>query len=393
MMRTVLLIAWIVIGPIAFGQEAAEPIVLGERFTIESQILSETRPIFVATPPSYEGNTQRYGVAYVLDAEFNFHHAVTTARFLGEFGSQSIPPLLVVGIGNTNRMRDMTPPSEAQENSLVAQGGADRFLQFIADELSPWVDERYRTNDHSLLIGHSLGGLVAIYSLVSRTASFDSYLAIDPSLNWNDQELVRRADTLLDSDLNATSSLFIASSNFDDPAAVGIRNFVDLLDTHAPKGLRWAMAPMSQETHETIPLPGVYQGLRWLFSGWNIEAEAEATFSDAPADEIFEDIDAMYRSSGAQFGTERIAPYSVFESLLAYLAESGRIDEAAALTLDYSERYPLPLVPNVISGIAQLFVQDGNEDAAREYLLAVLDLYPDNQTATQALRDLGFNLP
>ncbi len=389
--RPAILFGCLLVAGSSFGQDSRQPIVIGETSTIESRILGEPRPVYVATPPSYDEGTQRYGVVYVLDGDTQFHHTVASAQFLGNFANQSIPPLLVVGIGNTNRMRDMTPPSELQEDPFLAQGGADQFLRFIVEELKPWIDENYRTGEYSVLVGHSLSGLFALYTFISRPDIFDSYLVIDPSLNWNNQTLVEQAASFMESDPELDTSLYLSVSSEEGPEFEGVRRFIGVLNS--PSGLRSLLAPIVAESHDSIPLPGIYQGLQWIFSAWSIENEAETLFSDAPSEEIFGDIDDLYRQSGEQFGLVRETPYLVFESLLGYLAENDRLDEAAELTLRYSDRYPLPLVPNVIAGIAQMFIDSGDEEAAVSYLSNVLEIYPGNETAQGALIDMGLDLP
>jgi predicted alpha/beta superfamily hydrolase len=90
-----ILLASILLAASVAGQETSEPIVIGERVDIESQILNETRRIYVATPPSYDEGTASYGVLYVLDGEGHFRHTVGTTQFLGGPFTQTIPPLLV----------------------------------------------------------------------------------------------------------------------------------------------------------------------------------------------------------------------------------------------------------------------------------------------------------
>lgn len=375
-------------GPI-LAQDASQPIVIGEMATIESRALNETRQVYVASPPAYEDSDERYGVLYVLDGDWQFHHAVASAQFLGSFANQMIPPMLVVGIGNTNRMRDMTPPSEAQENPLLAQGGADRFLEFVAEELKPWVDARHRTSGYSVLIGHSLGGLFTAYAIVNRPEAFDGYLMIDPSLNWNGQSLVEQAATFAAREPDLNASVYMAVSSDAGREIDVARRFAGILDASTSTGFRLTFAPLPEESHDSVPLLGTYHGLQWIFSSWDVEEQAKAMFSDAPSEEIFEELDALYRRSGEQYGLARETPYLMFESLLAYLADNDRLDEAAELTLRHSNRYPLHLVPNVIAGIAQLFVDNDDEGAAIAYLSAVLDIYPGNETAREALMELG----
>jgi len=389
--RNGLLLGFTLLAAPGFPQEARRPLVIGETAVVESRVLDESREVLVAVPPSLGREGQRLGVVYVLDGESQFQHTAATAAFLGGFASQRIPPLLVVGISNTDRIRDLTPPAGTTENTFLNQGGADRLLGFIVDELKPWVEARYPTSDYRVLIGHSLGGLFAAYTLVTRPDAFDSYLLVDPSLNWNGRALLEQAEVQRNALAAPGAAVYLSVSDDQGPEFDAVRRLAELLDLQIPGRLRWTLEPIADESHDSIPLPAVYRGLQWIFADWNIDDRAEAAFGNAPGQDILEHMDEMYRRSGEQFGLERETPYLVFESLLAYLAENGRLDEAAELSLRHSDRYPLPLVPNVIAGIARRFVDDGDPEAAIDYLSAVLDLYPGNETARQALMDLGFD--
>lgn len=392
-LRRGLLLSCIFTAASVFGQEASQPIVIGESSAIESGILNETRRIYVGKPPSYDRGTDSYGVVYVLDGEAHFRHVVGTTQFLAEGVNQKIPSLLVVAIGNTDRMRDMTPLSQVERemDTFRTHGGADQFRGFILEELKPWVDEHYRTNGYSALIGHSLSGLFALQAFITQPDTFDSYIVIDPSLWWNDQALVRQAEAFISSDPEINASLYLSVSSEEAPDLEGVRNFVRLLEAKTPDGLRWDLNSIVTESHETIPLVGIYQGLQWLFASWDIEEDAEALFGDAPGQEILEEIDDLYRSSGEELGFERKTPYAVFESLLNHLILNGRLDEAAALSLRHPDRYPLP--PYVISGVAAMFIASGNEDAATNYLLTVLETFPGNEAARRTLAEMEVDSP
>ena len=149
--------------------------------------MNERRPLFISKPAGYEQGTERYPVLYLLDGETHFHHATGIARFLAESGR--IPALLVVGVASTNRNRDLTPPSQAGNDLRFSPGGggADAFLRFLSEELIPYVEANYRTRSYRILVGHSFGGLFAVYALTTRPRVFNAYIAISPSLHWNNQ--------------------------------------------------------------------------------------------------------------------------------------------------------------------------------------------------------------
>ncbi len=152
----------------------------------------------IYTPPHYARSNQHYPVLYLLDAEAQFYQAAATLQFLGSDNGR-IPEMILVGITNTRRIRDLTPTTQdpEQRKHHPDAGGADAFLKFLTDELTPWVNARYRTQPYRILVGHSLGGLFAVHALLVRPDSFQAYLAVSPSLWWDAQATVTEAKTAL----------------------------------------------------------------------------------------------------------------------------------------------------------------------------------------------------
>ena len=154
---------------------------LGERRELYSDVLDESRDIIVGLPAGYEGSDETYSVVYVLDGPGHFHHTTGTARFLAR--NDRMPGVIVVAIPNTDRTRDLTPPTQVDSlGAFPTAGGADNFLEFISGELKPYIEENYRTRPYSILIGHSFGGLLVNHALVHRPEVFNAYVSISPSL-------------------------------------------------------------------------------------------------------------------------------------------------------------------------------------------------------------------
>src|ERR1700730_10304897 len=85
------------------------------------------------------------------------------------------------------RVRDFTPTKTSE---AANSGGAAAFLDFLEYELIPFVDRTYRTipSDRGLL-GHSHGGLFAIYALEQQPALFQRIVAASPALSWDNRLL------------------------------------------------------------------------------------------------------------------------------------------------------------------------------------------------------------
>ena len=145
---------------------AAEPITIGETVTIRSDIMDEERTLLVSTPPGYEQSGQSYPVLYMTDGDTHLTHTRGTVDFLVRNGL--MPPVIIVGVTNTDRTRDLSPTNATTTNDdgtvreFPTSGGASNFLDFFERELSPYIDSHYRTLPYRLFSGHSFGGLFAL---------------------------------------------------------------------------------------------------------------------------------------------------------------------------------------------------------------------------------------
>jgi len=172
---------------------ASEPVPPHQTFTVDSRVLGETRRINLYTPPGYERSRDaRYPVLYMPDGgmEEDFPHVANDVDVAIRAGEMR--PVIVVGIENTERRRDMTGPTEVEEDRKIAPrvGGSAAFRAFIRDELMPEIGRRVRGNGQTAIVGESLAGLFVVETFLLEPALFDTYIALSPSLWWNAQALV-----------------------------------------------------------------------------------------------------------------------------------------------------------------------------------------------------------
>ena len=245
--------------------EKAAPLAVGETFTINSKILGETRRINVYMPPGYEESAgRRFPVLYMPDGGIaeDFLHVAGLVQV--SVGNGTMRPFLLVGIENTQRRRDMTGPTENESDKKIAPrvGGSEAFRRFIRDELMPRVKARYRTTDETAIVGESLAGLFVVETFLLEPEMFDTYIAFDPSLWWNNQKLVGEAGERLRARPKAGKTLYLASS--DDDREVTQR-FADVLGKQAPAGLNWHYEKMPEEKHSTIYHPAALKAFRAVF--------------------------------------------------------------------------------------------------------------------------------
>lgn len=241
---------------------AIRPLTIGDTFTIQSKILHETRRINVYRPPGFEKAT--LPVMYMPDGGIaeDFLHVAGLIE-VGA-GNGTMRPFLLVGIENTQRRRDMTGPTDNAEDKKIAPkvGESAAFRRFIRDELMPQIRTRYRTTGETAIVGESLAGLFVVETLFKEPDLFDTYIAFDPSLWWNNAKILTEAAERLPSVTTKQKTLYFAGS-----ADMGdlTQRFADVLTKNAPPNLHWHFENMPQERHATIYHPAALTAFRALF--------------------------------------------------------------------------------------------------------------------------------
>ena len=220
----------------------------------------------VYVPADYKTTQTKYSVIYLLDGPDHFHHMTGIVRFLAQEGV--IPDMIVVAVANTNRTRDLTPKTDSSDVEFSKSGGADRFLQFLTEELMPYVQKNYRTDPYKILIGHSFGGLFAIHTMLNNPDAFNAYIAVSPSLWWNQWEEVKHAESFLKAHPDFKKSLYVTLGHEGDQMQNPMDSFVTVLKNYAPPGFLWKYNSMNKENHSTTPHRSIYDGLEWMYEGW-----------------------------------------------------------------------------------------------------------------------------
>jgi uncharacterized protein len=245
---------------------APEPLVMGESFTIESRIMGEARRLNVFLPTVYGQRIDNpLPVLYMLDGgvDEDFLHIAGLVQILVSDGSMR--PFLLVGIKNTSRRRDLTGPTSSAEDQKIAPvvGGSAAFRRFVKEEAMPAVKARYRTTDEAAIIGESLAGLFVLETFVLGPDMFSSYIAIDPSLWWNNAGLLKSTGDRLDTAPGDRKSVFLASSK---DAADLTAQLATVFDARRAGGINFHYAALTGETHATVYHPAALLALRTVFA-------------------------------------------------------------------------------------------------------------------------------
>jgi predicted alpha/beta superfamily hydrolase len=283
--------------------EKSQDIIIGKSLTIHSEILGEKREILIGLPAGYQSSTESYPVLYLLDGDGHFHHTTGTIGFLAD--NNKIPPMIVVGIKNTDRTRDLTPPvvlDTAFQSRLPTAGGADNFLKFIKDELIPYVDSHFRSAPYKILVGHSLGGLLAVHSFINDPEMFQGYIAISPSLWYDNQSFYESAREFLKQRDSLSQTFYMTMGNEGGYMLGGAMKlaalFEEFNEDHPMNKLDWKFDSMPDETHGTVPAKSTYNGLEFIYKDFT-----------PPVPETYEEFTALMKSIGPESLIEQIVEH------------------------------------------------------------------------------------
>ena len=357
---------------------------IGERLEIESKVLDEERELRIAKPRGYDQGDERYPVVYLLDGgPTNFRHVAGIVGFMDFFAARA-PGVLLVAIQNTNRNRDLTPPTQSQADlrRFPVHGGADRFLEFISDELIPWVDQNYRTRPYKILIGHSLGGLLAIHALTTRPQLFNAYVAVDPSLNWNSQALVAQAEKFVEATPQLEAELYMTMTAGGGAAGGGGRKLAGILEEKAPRGFRWTYRHMPGETHRSTLHRSIYLALDKIFDGWHLADPFDLYEKGGLAA-----LHKHFEEGGRRYGYDRKTPPFKISMVVAGLIKEGRLDEADSVLLHDPQQYPPPW--NQLDALGRAYLDRDDKERAIHHFQLSLTANSENEHARNRLNELG----
>ena len=259
------ILAFFALATVSCGATADEPIVVGKAQSIHSTVLNEDRSYRVYLPPSYRWAKDRsYPVLYLLDGREQFVHTAASVDYLATYGE--IPEMIVVGVDSTVRVRDCTQSDWSIH--WIGGGGASNFKRFLTTELIPKVEQTYRANGFRVLSGHSAGGQFALYCLTSEPSVFHAYIALSPSLDWDDNLPQRSLEKAFEGEHELKAFLYVArSDDFGRPLA-DYERLVETLKTKSPRGFRWFSQPFPDQTHMSIPLLAQIDALHHLYDGY-----------------------------------------------------------------------------------------------------------------------------
>ncbi len=372
-------------------------IVIGQIDSLNSTILKESRKIWVSIPESASSDRisqTKYPVLFLLDGDAHFHSVTGMIKQLSTVNGNTVSPeMIVIGIPNTDRTRDLTPThvEVAFGDSTFARtsGGGTNFLDFMEKELIPYIENKYPVSNYRTFIGHSFGGLTVVNALIKRPQLFNNYVAIDPSLWWDDQVLLALADSVFTETEFDGKVLYVSVANTMDEGMDitrvhndttestehirSILQFIQSTETKKDNGLLFGWKYYNDDDHSSVPLIAEYDALRFLFP-WHKLNGLDKFFSPnstSTSEDLMNLLTSHYDNVSNHFGYIVIPPEQFINSL-GYAFMPKMPDKAYALFNLNIQNYPNSA--NVFDSMGDYYLSQSDTSNAIEHFTKALEI-------------------
>lgn len=350
-------------GSFVRAQEDGDDIVIGKYRVLHSDILNEDRLLTIHLPRDYGETRLSYPVLYVLygqDINNYFAEAVIISEKLGSTGE--IPPLIIVGVANTNRYRDNLP---AEIKGRPDSGGAANYLRFFEEDLIPYVDKNYRTKNFRILAGPQAGAVFGLYSLITKPGLFNAFLSENPFMNpENAAFLFPEAESFFKNTKSLKNFLYIkCEKNERSQDLEYAEKFSKLLESQTPEGFRYKVDIQDPSGYFIAPLP-FKEGLRMLFAGHKLPENFQTN--------TVEDIIAYYENLSKEYDFPVDPPSLMLTFEGDKLNQHGKTQEAIQLFEYQLNLYPRSL--NAVWRLGETYRGMGEFERAVDYYRKFLDI-------------------
>ena len=270
--------------------DIAEPLAFGTQYQLPSEVYGSVREINVYEPTLPEWGKGYFDsplpVLYVIDggAEQDFFHIAGLSQLT--LVNAERQPMIVVGIRTHNRREEITPKAvdpRYQANGFEGWGGSHAFRRHLLEEVKPFVEAHYDVG-RAAVIGESLAGLFIVETFLEKPEAFDDYIAISPSLWWDDRRLSKEAPELLDQHDASDRRLYLTIADEGGSMQLGLDELLDALKGRDDQVAVKFVNRANSDSHGSIYHHAARDALGWMFgikarpygkTPWYLEVDGE----------------------------------------------------------------------------------------------------------------------
>ncbi len=340
---------------------------LGERHELTSDILGRQITLLVREPDK-NNDEHPTPVLYVVGSDWRgqFAQLVSTVEVL-ESGDH-IPRMLVVGVDLPDGNGVLIPGRDRGEDA-----GAEEWLDFLADELFPYVDETWNGASFRVVYGASNSAIFSLWALSIRSDVINAVVASSPMIGWCPELLNETLGAWFATDPPGKRAMAVVWSD-DDYGRVTeyAPALAERLEREAPEWLDWSAEEISALGH--VPPGDLALGLRTVFSGWAVPDGIEDV----------SEIVSHFESLENRFGFPVPVPAGPLADLGFRAWQEERFADAQKVFGAISTYVPEdPLGP---AGLALVAHSEGRVEEARALALKATEMDPESGPAQRVLQ-------
>ena len=423
MKKTIFILLLVLLGFIkSYSQENTNTINIGFIDSLRSKVLKESRKIWVHIPENFtqDGAQQKYPVLYLLDGPNHFVSVTGLLQMLStSFGDEVCPEMIIIGIESLDRSKDFLPISTENKEENIKNIKQDNFTLFLEKELIPYVDSVYPTLPYRVLIGHSLGGLKVINTMVYHTKLFNSYVAIDPSLGHFQNKVFELMKPDFDKPDYSNTTLFLSMAQTMPPNTElsfikndttsssnhmrAMMKFADIMKANDKEiDFDWKYYP--EETHGSLPLIAEYDAFHYIFRWYDTRKIRYIFKIENDGDSVRNIIANHFSSISKKIGFYYSPPENYIKKIAEYFYNKKNKTVLSLLKYNYDNypkspysKYFYELVNNELywnkkRSLTELISNKSPKEIQKLCLAESKKKEPEYNISELAINTLGYNL-
>ncbi len=312
--------------------------VLANEASLESEVLThvmhskhldEERKIVVQLPKSYNASPNKvYPVIYRLDGASNLPLISSVMERLQS--TDSAPEVIVVAIENTDRLRDFYPTVNKEPQGPVGLGGgAAKFLDFVEQELIPYINSNFRTHNFKIISGASAAGVFSLYTMQAKPNLFQAHLAYSPAVWWNYGAATTRTKQFIKDNRTLETYLYM---NIGEEGGIMRARYDELqqfIQHNKPTHMTYESDAFDGVPHDLTAVAGVFNAYHKLFLPKQMPLKALSKDMTS--------IDTYYKTLSNQWG-ESVAPPEGAVRQLGYQLIGAQNYDKAIQVFEYNTK-------------------------------------------------------
>jgi tetratricopeptide (TPR) repeat protein len=277
-------------------------------------------------------------------------------------GTGEIPPVIIIGVANTHRYRDLLPVETRGQSDT---GKAENFLRFLEEELIPHVDKTYRTKNFRILAGPQAAAVFSLYALITKPGLFNAFLSENPFMNpENAAFLYPKAEEFFKNTKSLKNFLYIKCETNERPQDLEYAERLSrLLESEQPEHFRFTVEFREPSGYFITPMP-FQKGLRTLFTGHKLPEDFQTN--------TVKDIIDYYKNLSEEYGFKVDPPLLTLTFEGDKLNRQGKTKEAIEVFELMLNLNPRSL--NALFQLGETFFRLGDFEKARQYYKTFLDI-------------------